>query len=279
MHIKYCVPVYNKINKMKNIIYQVDAFTSEPFKGNPAGVYIADTLPSPEKMQNIAMEMNLSETAFVRPAEDAFEIRYFTPSSEVDLCGHATLSSSHILYQTGKVKPGAAIKFHSKAGELTVNRKGSRIVMNFPVYSLKRIDLSPLFKQSTGIDALELYQSDYNWKLALVRSEDEVRRMNPSPDRLKKAGLGELIVTAVASGNDFDFVVRCFVPDLGITEDPVTGSAHCALAPFWNMKTGKNEFRSFQASKRSGILNIKLMDRRVEIAGEAITVLKAELLI
>ncbi|MDT8400334.1 MAG: PhzF family phenazine biosynthesis protein [Bacteroidales bacterium] len=264
---------------MKNIIYQVDAFTSEAFKGNPAGVYIAGNLPSQERMQNLAMEMNLSETAFVMPRGDEFEIRYFTPVTEVDLCGHATLSASHILYETGIVGAGNPIKFNSKAGELTVIKRGNSIVMNFPVYSLRRIDIPPSFKQSTGLDALELYQSDYNWKLVLVRSEDEVVKVSPNPDKLQSAGLGELMVTAVSSKKEFDFVARCFVPDMGIVEDPVTGSAHCALVPFWNMKTGKKEFRSFQASRRSGSLMVKLLDSRVEIAGEAVTVLKAELLI
>ncbi|MEA1887203.1 MAG: PhzF family phenazine biosynthesis protein [Bacteroidota bacterium] len=264
---------------MKNTIYQVDAFTSEPFKGNPAGVYITDKMPDPQIMQDIAMEMNLSETAFVALAAKDFSIRYFTPVSEVDLCGHATLSASHILYEKGIVKPGEIIKFHSKAGELIIRKTGSRIIMDFPVYSLRKIDIPPSFKKNTGLDALELYQSDYEWKLVLVQSEEEVTKADPNPDAIRNAGLGELIVTAVSSKAEYDFVVRCFVPDLGIGEDPVTGSAHCALAPFWNMKTGKKEFRSFQASKRTGKLNVKLAGERVEIAGEAVTVLKAELLV
>jgi PhzF family phenazine biosynthesis protein len=264
---------------MKNTIFQVDAFTSEAFKGNPAAVYITNDMPPAERMQNIAMEMNLSETAFVEPGEKDFKIRYFTPVSEVDLCGHATLSASHILYETGIVKPDKAIRFSSKAGELNISKKGSKIIMNFPVYSLRRIDIPSSFKESTGLEALELYQSDYDWKLVLVSSEEEVIKASPNPDAIRNAGLGELIVTAISSNSAYDFVVRCFVPDLGIGEDPVTGSAHCALAPFWNMKTGKNEFRSFQASSRTGSLDVRLLDGRVEIAGEAVTVMKAELLI
>jgi len=264
---------------MKHTIFQVDAFTSEAFKGNPAAVYITNKMPPAERMQNIAMEMNLSETAFVEPGEKDFKIRFFTPVSEVDLCGHATLSASHILYETGIVKPDKAIRFSSKAGELNISKKGSKIIMNFPVYSLRRIDIPSSFKEITGLDALELYQSDYDWKLVLVSSEEEVIKASPNPDAIRNAGLGELIVTAISSNNDYDFVVRCFVPDLGIGEDPVTGSAHCALAPFWNMKTGKNEFMSFQASSRTGSLDVRLLDGRVEIAGEAVTVLKAELLI
>lgn len=264
---------------MNSTIYQVDAFTTEPFKGNPAAVCIAGEMPPAEMMQNIAMEMNLSETAFVRPREKDFEIRFFTPVSEVDLCGHATLSASHILYETGIVKPDSPVRFHSRAGELDISKKGSKIIMNFPVYSLRRIDIPSSFKESTGLNGLELYQSDYDWKLVLVSSEKEVIDANPGPEAIRKAGLGELIVTAISSNPDYDFVVRCFVPDLGIDEDPVTGSAQCALAPFWNMKTGKKEFRSFQASRRTGKLGVRLLDNRVEIAGEALTVLKAEMLI
>lgn len=264
---------------MKKTIYQVDAFTSEHFKGNPAGVFITEVILNPELMQNIAMEMNVSETAFVSPQGKDFIIRYYTPVSEVDLCGHATLSASHILYETGMVKQEDSIRFHSKAGELLIRKEGKRIIMDFPVYSLKKINIPASFKEITGLNALELYQSDYNWKLVLVQSEDEVLRADPKPDRIKDAGMGTLMVTAVSSKTKYDFVVRCFVPELGIVEDPVTGSAHCALAPFWNMKTGKKEFRSFQASKRSGELYVRLAGNRVEIAGEAVTVLKAELLI
>lgn len=264
---------------MKKIIYQVDAFTSEPFKGNPAGVYITERMLEPDLMQNIAMEINASETAFVTPRGKDFSIRYFTPVSEVDLCGHATLSASHILYETGMVSPGNTIKLHSKTGELIVRKEGNRIIMNFPVYSLREIDIPASFKRDTGLNALELYQSDYEWKLVRVQSEEEVVKADPNPDTIRNAGLGELIVTAASSRTEYDFVVRCFVPDLGIGEDPVTGSAHCALAPFWNMKTGKKEFRSFKASKRSGELNVILSGKRVEIAGEAVTVLKAEFLI
>lgn len=264
---------------MRHTIYQVDAFTSRPFMGNPAGVMITGDELDDKYMQDLAMEMNLSETAFVKPGDSGFSIRYFTPVSEVDLCGHATLSASHILYETGMVKPGDQILFRSKAGELGISKKGSQIIMDFPVYSLKKIEIPGSFKDITGLDALELYESDYDWKLVLVQSDEEVINANPRPDYIREAGLGELMVTAVSSNPDYDFVVRCFVPDLGIGEDPVTGSAHCALVPFWNMKTGKTWFRSFQASKRSGELEVKLVNKRVEIAGEAITVFRAELLV
>lgn len=264
---------------MTNCIFQVDAFTREPFKGNPAGVYITNEVLSDEMMQNIAMEMNLSETAFVSQAEEGFNIRYFTPVSEVELCGHATLSASHILYETGMVEKEDTIVFHSKAGQLEIKRNREKIIMNLPVYGLKKLPVHASFKEKTGMNALELYDSDYDWKLVLLRTEEEVRKADPDPNAIRRSGLGELIVTAVSSDPKYDFVVRCFVPDLGIGEDPVTGSAHCALAPFWNMKTGKTDFKSFQASQRSGELDVKLKGKRVEVAGHAITVLKAEFLI
>lgn len=264
---------------MKHTIYQVDAFTREPFKGNPAAVYITDGFPDPVLMQNIAMEMNLSETAFVTALDKGFRIRYYTPVSEVELCGHATLSASHILYETGMVDPHENIEFHSKAGVLNIRKKGRSIIMDFPVYKLEKMDIPESFHEHTGLNALELYRSNYDWKLVLLQSEEEVMMAGPDPSAIRKSGLGELIVTAISSNKDYDFVVRCFVPDLGMGEDPVTGSAHCALAPFWYKKTGKKEFRSFQASKRSGKLNVKLTGERVEISGEALTVLKADLLV
>ncbi len=264
---------------MKKIIFQVDAFTSEPFKGNPAGVYITDNILPDKLMQNIAMEMNLSETAFVTPQDKGFRIRFYTPASEIELCGHATLSASHILYETGKADPDEKIDFHSKAGILNTRTEKGKIVMNLPVYGLKRIGIPPGLSKNTGLEPLELYQSDYNWKLLLMKTDEEVKNASPESSALIKAGLGQLIITAVSSDRKYDFVVRCFVPGLGIAEDPVTGSAHCALTPFWSMKSGKKEFRSFQASKRTGELFVRLSGDRVEVAGEAVTIMKSEFFI
>jgi PhzF family phenazine biosynthesis protein len=261
------------------IIYQVDAFTSEPFKGNPAGVCILDNEPSVTWMQNIAMEMNLSETAFVFPGKDCRMIRFYTPEAETQLCGHATLSASHILYETGTVKSEEEIRYSSKAGELRIRKKEDSITMNFPVYPLNKITIPPVFEKLTGIRPQELFRTDQGWTLALLSNEDEVRNMSPVFPLLRNSEFGDLIVTAPSSDRNYDFCVRCFAPTLGINEDPVTGSAHCALVLFWSDKTGRSDFVSHQVSKREGILKVSLKGDRVEISGQAVTIFKAELFV
>jgi PhzF family phenazine biosynthesis protein len=259
------------------IIYQVDAFTSEPFKGNPACVCILEQEPSISWMQNVAMEMNLSETAFIFPGKDLRNIRFYTPEAEIELCGHATLSSSHILYETGIAKNDEEIKFSSKAGILSIKKRGDWITMNFPSYNLKKINIPTEFNILTGKQPIELYRAGYGWTLALLEDENEVKTMKPDFQAMKQSEFGDLIVTAPSSVPEFDFCVRCFAPALGINEDPVTGSAHCALVPFWKSKTGKSDFISHQVSKREGILKVSLKGNRVEISGQAVTVFKAEM--
>lgn len=265
--------------KTQSIIYQVDAFTAEPFKGNPAGVCILDSKPSSTWMQNIAMEMNLSETAFVFPGDGLFKIRFFSPEAEIPLCGHATLAASHILYETGMVNQDKEILFSSKAGELKIRKKGNWITMNFPVYETEPIKSIPGFKAITGIKPLEIHRTGHGWILVLAQNEIDVRSMNPDFSQMSASGIGKLIITAPASETNFDFCVRCFVPDLGINEDPVTGSAHCSLVPYWAKKTGKTDFISHQVSKRSGILKVSLKNNRVEISGRARTILRGELFV
>ena len=265
--------------KSQQIIYQVDAFTTRPFKGNPAGVCILDHEPDPVWMQNMAMEMNLSETAYVFPVANSYGIRFFTPEAEMNLCGHATLSASHILYETGLVKLRDEIKFSSKAGELIIKKNAEWITMNFPAYPLKKMNPTSEFERVTGAIAQELYSAGFGWTLALMKNEKEVRELKPQFSLMKSSPFGDLIVTAVSEDPAFDFCVRCFAPAVGIDEDPVTGSAHCALAPFWSEKTGKKDFNSHQVSKREGILKVSLNGDRVEISGQAITIFRAELLV
>jgi len=263
----------------KNIIFQVDAFTNQPFKGNPAGVCILNSEPDAEWMQNIAMEMNLSETAFVFPGNGGRNIRFYTPEAEVDLCGHATLSASHILYQKGIVKEDQEIIFTSKAGKLFIRKDKEWITMNFPSYELIKISVPENFKTITGKSPLEFYKTGHGWTLAFLEKEDDVRAFNPDFQAMKNSEFGDLIVTAPSDNKEFDFCVRCFAPALGINEDPVTGSANCVLVPFWNMKTGREKFISHQISKREGILKVSLRGDRVEVAGQAITILKAEMFV
>ena len=263
--------------KSQITIYQIDAFTSEPFKGNPAGVCLLESKPKGVWMQNIAKEMNLSETAFVYPGENCHNIRYFSPETEIPLCGHATLSAAHVLYETGAVIAHDEIVFSSKAGMLKCRKKGRWIIMDFPLYDVEPVKPIPGFKHFTGIRPTEYYKTEHGWILVLAQNEVDVRNMSPDYARMMSGGVGKLIVTAPASETNFDFCVRCFVPELGINEDPVTGSAHCALVPFWAKKTGKTEFISQQVSKRSGILKVSLNGDRVEISGQAVTILKGEL--
>jgi PhzF family phenazine biosynthesis protein len=265
--------------KKQQFIYQVDAFTSEAFKGNPAGVCILDQEPDSEWMQNIAMEMNLSETAFVFPGQGCLIIRYYTPEAEIKLCGHATLSASHIVYETAMLRSDQEIMFSSKAGELHIRKQGDWISMNFPAFSLEKIEITPEFKMITGIHPQELYKAGYGWTLAVMRSEMEVKNIKPHFSLMKDSLYGDLIVTAQSEDPAYDFCVRCFAPAVGIDEDPVTGSAHCALAPFWSERTAKNDFISHQISKREGILKVSLIGDRVEISGQAKTIFKADLFV
>ena len=257
-----------------NTIYQVDSFTDKLFRGNPAGVMIIDDPLSEDEMQNIAMEMNLSETAFVYSEGEHFNIRYFTPEAEVPLCGHATLASAHIMYETGLVKNDASIFFKAKGGELNISRKNDLIVMNFPAYSLHKTEIPEQFETVVGFRPLEIYKSDYDWIVAVAESDRDISEASPDFTALKKYGMGHLMITAKNSSGESDFVVRCFAPALGINEDPVTGSAHCALTPLWYRKIGKPRMKSIQLSKRTGSMLIEMKNDRVLLMGKAVTVFK-----
>jgi len=258
-------------------IYQIDAFTNEPFKGNPAGVMIIDEKVNEGWMQNMAMEMNLSETAFIIPKNDGFEIRYFTPTKEVPICGHATLASAHILYELGIKNAHETIHFKAKGAELSISKEMDWLVMNFPAYPLTKINTPTEFKELIGFRPIEMYSSLYDWKIAIAQTENEIFQADPNFDQMNRLNLGHLMITSKSNSKEADFVVRCFAPVSGINEDPVTGSAHCALTPLWAEKLGKTEMDSLQVSKRTGKLKVKLIRDRVEIKGKAITIFKAEL--
>jgi PhzF family phenazine biosynthesis protein len=261
------------------LIYQVDAFTSEPFKGNPAAVCILEKEMPDSWMQSVAAEMNLSETSFVLPGKRESTIRFFTPAAEIPLCGHATLSTGHIFFETGIASKNEEIIFSSKAGKLPVRESGSWIVMNFPAYPSEHLSIPSGIKDILGVVPSELYKTGHGWKLALLNDEKSVRAMKPDFSILKKSGYGDLIITAPSDDNNFDFCVRCFAPALGIDEDPVTGSAQCALAPFWKEKTGKSRLVSHQVSERGGILKVEIIGNRIEASGQAVTILKGTLMV
>jgi PhzF family phenazine biosynthesis protein len=265
------------VNNMK--IYHIDAFTDQPFKGNPAAVCILEK-EMPEKwMQNIAFEMNLSETSFVIPGKKESPIRFFTPAAEVPLCGHATLSTAHVFYETGIVGKDSEIVFISQAGKLNIRMEAGWIVMNFPSYICIPADIPQGIEKILGVKPLELYNTGQHWKLAVLSDERSVRAMKPDFKVLAESGYGDLIVTARSEMKEYDFCVRCFAPALGINEDPVTGSAHCSLTPLWKEKTGKSRMLSHQVSAREGILKVEALGDRVEISGQARTIFRGELLI
>jgi PhzF family phenazine biosynthesis protein len=266
------------MKKLNNdLIYQVDAFTNKRFKGNPAAVMIVSTMPSDEYMQNIAKEMNLSETAFVCPIEGAFRIRYFTPICEIQLAGHPTLASAHILYENGLVQHSAPIIFITNNHQLNIRKKGNQISMEFPTYTLRKIDLEPSLNTLLGFEPVELYESKYDWKIAVASTANEIEKSTPNFEKLKNNGFGHMMITAISNSETEDFVVRCFAPIMGVNEDPVTGSAHCALTPLWADKLKKTKLKSLQLSNRTGRLSLKLLRNKVEISGEAITVFEAKL--
>lgn len=260
-------------------LYQVDSFTSVPFKGNPAGVCILDKFPDASFMQSISMEMNLSETAFVVIKENEYRIRYFTPAQEVPLCGHATLASAHILYELGLVPRDKEFVFKAQECDLIISKEVDWIKMNFPIYKLTKANLSFEFNKIIGINPVEIYKSDNSWIVAMVATEREVVEARPDFEGIRRENLGEIIaVTSISDSKEYDFVVRVFCnPVIGITEDPVTGSANCILVPFWNQKLNKTRFRSKQLSKRTGELLLELKDNRVNISGQAKTVFTIEI--
>jgi len=259
---------------MKRTIYQVDAFSREVFKGNPAAVCILDKWPADELMQQIANENNLSETAFAVPAGDCFEIRWFTPEMEVELCGHATLATAHVLF-THLNHPGDQICFDSiHSGRLNVKRDGERLTLDFPADRLEEMVVPELIVTALMTPPLKAFRGNTDF-LFVFASESEIETMEPDFGLLAQVGGRGVIVTA--PGNDVDFVSRFFAPQTGINEDPVTGSAHTSLTPYWAKVLGKNRLTARQLSDRGGELICKDKGERVEISGHAVTYMKGEL--
>lgn len=257
-------------------IYQVDSFTDQPFAGNPAGVCILQEAKSEEWMRNVAREMNLAETAFLVKQNDVYNLRWFTPAIEVDLCGHATLASAHILWETGQLSPKDEARFHTKSGLLSANQNGKLIEMNFPATPAAAVDAPPGLLQALGVEAKYVGKSRFDY-LIEVESEDVVRGLNPDIGWVKQLPVRGVIISARAKTDGYDFVSRFFAPAAGVDEDPVTGSAHCTLAPFWAERLGKKELVGYQASSRGGVVRVRVDGERVHLGGQAVTVLAAEL--
>jgi PhzF family phenazine biosynthesis protein len=258
---------------MQMKLYQVDAFTEQAFTGNPAAVIPLETWLDVDTMQNIAAENNLSETAFFLPEKSgAYSIRWFTPTTEVALCGHATLATAHVLFHHMNHSE-KVIRFHSKSGELTVEKRNGLYWMNFPSQPPEPIPVPKLIPDAIG--AIPIYSGMNVDLLIVVPDEQTVRNMKPDLKLLERMEARGVIVTA--KGSDVDFVSRFFAPGVGVPEDPVTGSAHTVLTPFWAKRLSKNELTARQVSKRGGELQCRLLDGRVEIGGSAVTYLTGQI--
>jgi PhzF family phenazine biosynthesis protein len=255
-------------------IFIVDAFTDQLFKGNTAAVCLPSQWPDVEIMQNIALENNLSETVFAVKEDDGYRLRWFTPTTEVDLCGHATLAASHVIFSLLEPE-NENLKFYSKSGDLAVSRQSDLYLLDFPAWPPAPLNEPPLLAAALGAEPLAVYQS--RDLLALFRNQDEVTSIQPDLSLLKQIPYLGVIVTA--QGQDVDFVSRFFAPRVGVDEDPVTGSAHCSLIPFWSKRLNKDHLTARQLSPRGGELSCVHKRDRVLIGGHAIMYSQGEILL
>ncbi len=254
--------------------YIVDAFTNEPFTGNPAAVCVMEDWPSDDSMMKLAMENNLSETAFIVKEKQGYHLRWFTPGTEVELCGHATLASAFVILNYYEPE-NEMVQFNTISGLLTVNRKGNLFEMDFPTYELKEIPVTDDMEQAFGVRPVKAVLG-----LDLVcvfENEEQVREMDPDQELLK--GIEGRIQNATAAAKEIDCVSRSFCPKLSIAEDPVCGSAHCQIADYWAKELGKKDIHAYQASKRGGHLFCEMLDNgRISISGEAVLVAISEIM-
>lgn len=258
-------------------IYQVDAFTTgKQFSGNPAGICLLNKPADPVWMQNVAMEMNLAETAFLVPQNDGYDLRWFTPTVEVDLCGHATLASAHVLFETGRLKPDEQARFHSRSGLLTADRRDGLIELDFPAKPEQKSTAPPELLEGLGVNPKYIGKNQFDYIIE-VESDNIVYEMKPDFSTLRTIQVRGVIVTSRSSSPEYDFISRFFAPGSGIDEDPVTGSAHCCLAPYWKSRLNKSEFTAYQASPRGGLLHIRMNGDRVYLGGKATTFFRGEL--
>jgi PhzF family phenazine biosynthesis protein len=264
---------------MPTPLFVVDAFTSRPFAGNPAAVCLLESEREVEWMRRVAGEMNLSETAFVVPRPDGdFGLRWFTPVVEVDLCGHATLASAHVLFDTGRLKPGSAARFHTRSGVLTATRDGAAIALDFPAYASEESAPPAGLQAALGYErAVWTGRTRGTDAVIELPSEAAVRALSPDFAALARIDVRATIVTTRSETTGFDFVSRFFAPRMGIAEDPVTGGAHCALAPYWAARLGKTAMVGYQASARGGTIRVRAAGGRTQLGGEAVVVTRGEL--
>lgn len=258
-------------------IYQVDSFSNKAFSGNPAGVCLFTNNVTDQWMQNMASEMNLSETAFLYKENDGYNLRWFTPAEEVDLCGHATLASAHILWSEGYEHEEKELIFYTKSGVLKANKYKGMIELDFPAEVDNEVEVPEELIKCLNINPLYVGKNRIDY---IVEVEDEsiVKNISPDFELLKSITTRGVIVTSKSKDKKYDFISRFFAPGCGINEDPVTGSAHCCLAPYWMRKMNKSVFNAYQSSKRGGEINVEVVDDRVLIRGEAVTVFSGDIL-
>jgi PhzF family phenazine biosynthesis protein len=257
-------------------IITVDAFTDRPFAGNPAAVCVLEAAADEGWKRDVAREMNLSETAFLHPDGDAYRLRWLTPTVEVDLCGHATLASAHVLWEDGHLDPAQPARFLTRSGPLAAVRQGDRIELDFPAQPPQAAATPPGLAEALGAD-VEWFGLNGTDGFAVLGGDATVRGLSPDVGRLAAVPVRGLIVTAASDDPAFDFVSRFFAPNAGIAEDPVTGSAHCALGPYWGERLGKADLKGYQASARGGVVGVGLRGERVALRGRAVTVVRGEL--
>ena len=258
--------------------WQVDAFTDRPFGGNPAAICWLEHHVSDDWMQSVAAEMNLSETAFVRRRSDGFDLRWFTPTVEVDLCGHATLATAHALWFAGIAEAGSPLHFHTRSGILTCTRDREFIEMDFPALPATAAAPPAGLLEALGVEAVAFVGRTKFDYLVQLDSPEAVRAVRPNFPKLGEVPTRGVIVTARLEDSKFDFLSRFFAPAVGVDEDPVCGSAHCCLADFWGHRLDKRELMALQASNRIGVLRLRLNGDRVLLGGQAVTVWQGELL-
>lgn len=263
---------------MPSPLFTVDAFASQPFTGNPAAVCLLATPADAGWMQRVAAEMNLSETAFVSSQPDGFDLRWFSPTVEVDLCGHATLASAHTLWASGRLSPAETARFHTRSGLLTATRRDDWIELDFPATPCQPAEPRAGLIEALGAEPIFVGRSRFDY-LVQVATEDEVRMLAPDMAALRTVGGRGIMVTAASTQPGVDFVSRFFGPGAGIDEDPVTGSAHCCLAPFWAERLGRTRLLAHQLSRRGGVLRVEVVGDRVLLQGQAVMVSQGEILV
>jgi PhzF family phenazine biosynthesis protein len=257
-------------------LLQIDAFADKPFSGNPAAVCLLEDAREAAWMQSVAAEMNLSETAFVQPRQDGFSLRWFTPQAEVDLCGHATLAAAHALWTTGAVDGTRPVRFHTRSGLLVCSLQGDRVMMNFPATPVEQVAASGELAGALGVEPSFTGKSKFDL-LAVVDSDAALRALQPDMVLLQEMPVRGVIATSLSDDPAFDFVSRFFAPGLGVDEDPVTGSAHCCLGPFWSERLGRKELVAYQASSRGGVVDVQVAGGRGVLGGAAVTILDGHL--